>query len=64
VGDAGLVIDEGDVAALARAIQGFVTDPSRCRTVGSAARQRVLEQQGDGAVAERMLLLWRRALEL
>jgi glycosyltransferase involved in cell wall biosynthesis len=63
VGDAGLVIDEGDLAALTRAIQGFVADPSRCRTVGVAARQRILELQGDGAVAERMLLLWRRALE-
>ncbi len=63
VGDAGLVIDEGDLPALTRAIQGFVADPSRCRAVGITARQRILELQGDGAVAERMLLLWRRALE-
>lgn len=63
VGDGGLVVDEGDIAALARAIQGLVAEPTRCRVIGSAARQRVLEQQGDGPVAERMLLLWRRALE-
>lgn len=63
VGEAGLVVDEGDLAALTRAVQGLIAEPARCRTVGAAARQRVLEQQGDGPVAERMLLLWRRALE-
>jgi glycosyltransferase involved in cell wall biosynthesis len=63
VGDAGLVVDEGDLPALTRALQGFVAERSLCRMIGSAARQRVLEQQGDGPVAERMLLLWRRALE-
>jgi glycosyltransferase involved in cell wall biosynthesis len=63
VGEGGLIIDEGDTAALARAIQGLQADPSRCRAIGIAARKRVLEQHGDGPVAERMLLLWRRALE-
>lgn len=63
VGEGGLVVDEDDIAGLTRAVQGLVADPRRCRVIGSAARQRVLEQQGDGPVAERMLLLWRRALE-
>ena len=63
VGEGGLVVDDGDVAALTRAVQGLVAEPSRCRVIGNAARQRVLEQQGDGPVAERMLLLWRRVLE-
>ena len=63
VADTGLIVDEGDGPALTRAVQGFVADPERCRAVGAAARARVLEQYGDGPVAERMLLLWRRALE-
>ncbi len=63
VADSGLVVDEGDAAALSRAVQGFVADPMRSRTVGASARERVLEQYGDGPVAERMLLLWRRVLE-
>lgn len=63
VGESGLVVDEGDGPALTRAIQGLLGEPSRCRIIGTAARQRVLEQQGDGPVAERMLLLWKRALE-
>jgi glycosyltransferase involved in cell wall biosynthesis len=63
VDDGGLIIDDGDTAALARATQAFVAEPQRCRMVGAAARERVLEHYGDGPVAERMLLLWRRALE-
>jgi len=62
VGDGGLIVDEGDVAGLGRAISAFVTEPWRCRAVGTAARQRVLEQYSDAAVAERMVLLWRKAL--
>ena len=63
VGEAGLVVDENESAALSRAIQGLLADPPRIRAIGNAARQRVLEQQGDGPVAERMVLLWKRALE-
>ncbi len=63
VSDGGLIVDEGDLAALTRATQAFVAEPARCRMVGAAARERVLEQYGDGPVAERMLLLWRRALQ-
>lgn len=63
VDDGGLIIDQGDIAALTRATQAFVAEPLRCRMVGAAARERVLEQYGDGPVAERMLLFWRRALD-
>ncbi len=63
VGDGGLIIDEGDGAALERVIGSFVNEPWRCRAVGIAARQRVLERYSDGAVAERMATLWRRVLE-
>lgn len=63
VGEAGLIVDEGDLVALTRAIQGFVAEPWRCRSIGTVARQRVLEQYGDAAVAERMVLLWRRVVK-
>jgi glycosyltransferase involved in cell wall biosynthesis len=63
VGESGLIVDEGDLAGLTRAIQGFVAEPRRCREVGNAAREHVLEQYGDGPVAERAVFLWRKALE-
>jgi glycosyltransferase involved in cell wall biosynthesis len=62
VGDSGIIIDEGDRDALTKALQAFVAEPWRCRAAGLAARQRVLERYGDGAVAERMVKLWQRVL--
>ncbi|HEY4321867.1 MAG TPA: glycosyltransferase family 4 protein [Gemmatimonadales bacterium] len=62
VADSGLVIEEQDVAGLTRALSGLVAEPWRCRAIGNAARQRVLEQYGDGAVAERMVQFWRKTL--
>lgn len=62
VGEAGLIVDEGDLVALTRAVQGLVAEPWRCRSIGTVARQRVLEQYGDSAVADRMILVWRRVL--
>jgi glycosyltransferase involved in cell wall biosynthesis len=61
-GEAGLIVDENDLVGLTRAVQAFVAEPGRSRNVGMAARQRVLEQYADAAVAERMMLLWRRVL--
>jgi glycosyltransferase involved in cell wall biosynthesis len=61
VADGGMIVEENDLQALTRAIQAFVAEPWRCRAVGTAARQRVLEQYTDSAVADRMLQLWRRA---
>lgn len=63
VGEAGLIVDQNDLVALTRAVQAFVAEPARCRSVGATARQRVLEQYADSAVAARMVALWRRALE-
>lgn len=63
VSDAGLIVDERDSAALARAVQGLVADPGRCTHLGAAARERVLTHYGDGPVAERMVALWRRVRE-
>ncbi len=60
VGDAGLIVEERDPAALARAIQGFVANPERARTMGAAARQRVLERYTDAMVAAQMVQLWQQ----
>lgn len=60
VGEAGLVLDEEDRTALSRALQGLVQDPSRCRVLGGTARRRVLEQYGDGPVAEKLAGFWQR----
>jgi glycosyltransferase involved in cell wall biosynthesis len=62
VADGGLIVEENDVPALARAIQSFLAEPWRCRAVGAAARQRILEQYTDSAVADRMVQFWRRAI--
>jgi glycosyltransferase involved in cell wall biosynthesis len=63
VGEAGMIVDQQDIPALARALQGLVAEPQRCRTFGAAGRERVLQCYSDGPVAERMLQLWRRALQ-
>jgi glycosyltransferase involved in cell wall biosynthesis len=60
VSDAGLIVDEQDSAALARAVQGLVADPGRCSQLGAEARERVLTHYGDGPVADRLVALWRR----
>jgi len=61
VGESGFIVDEGDLAGLTRAVQGFVAEPARCREFGNTSRERVLAHFGDGAIAERTALLWRRA---
>jgi glycosyltransferase involved in cell wall biosynthesis len=63
VGDAGMVIDEGDRDALSRALARLVEEPARARTLGAKARERVLEHYGDGPIAERMARFWRESLK-
>ncbi len=62
VGDAGVVLDADDVETLAAALQGVVDSPHRAIALGDAARSRVLERYGDVAIAERLVVLWRKAL--
>lgn len=62
VGNAGLIVEEEDQEALSRAMQGLVAEPDRVPPMAAAARQRVLEEYGDAAIAERMVRLWERAL--
>ncbi len=62
VGDAGVVLDAEDPAALTAALQRFVDRPDGAGVLGEAARSRVLERYGDVAIAERLVVLWRKAL--
>ncbi len=63
VGDAGVVLDDADdVGVLAAALQRVVDSPDRTIALGDAARLRVLERYGDVAIAERLVVLWRKAL--
>ena len=53
-----LVDDPSDLKAVARAVDGFITDPARAKEVGSAARQRVLDEYlGTRSLTQYMSLL-------
>lgn len=43
LGDAGVIVPEGDAAALARAVEGLLADPGRRRELSRLGRARVLE---------------------
>ena len=60
VGDAGIVVD--DVESLALALQELMAEPERLRILGQRARQRVLEEYVDSAVAQRTLAFWGQVL--
>ena len=51
IGDAGLVVAEGDVPAWRVALQGLADDPARRRSLGRAGRERVLAQFTQAAIA-------------
>ncbi len=60
VGAAGVVVADGD--ALALALQELLANPERCRVLGRLARQRILEEYVDSAVAERTLAYWKQVV--
>jgi glycosyltransferase involved in cell wall biosynthesis len=61
-GITGLLIEPGDVAALAQALQRLLDDPSLCRRLGEAGRTRILEQFSVDAMVEGNLAIYRRLL--
>ncbi len=61
VGDGGVVVD--GVEPMATALQGWVTDPSRCRAAGVMARQWTLERSVTSVVASRTLAFWQATVE-
>lgn len=56
VGDAGIVVD--DAETLAMALQELVAEPERLVPLSQRARQRILEEYVDSAVAQRTLAYW------
>lgn len=58
VGDAGVVVPEEDVGALAEALQRLHDQPQEVRRLGAAGRRRVMEAYTDAAIAERTLAFW------
>lgn len=60
VGEAGVVVN--DQEELATALQELLGDPSRVRALGERARQRILEEFVDSAVAERTRAFWDQVL--
>jgi glycosyltransferase involved in cell wall biosynthesis len=60
VGDAGLVVDDAETLALA--LQELVAEPERLVPLGQRARQRILEEYVDSAIAQRTLAYWGQVL--
>jgi glycosyltransferase involved in cell wall biosynthesis len=63
-GKDGLLVDVGDVEALAGAIERLATDAELCDRLGDAARRKAVESFTWEVQAERMAELYERAIEL
>ena len=59
VGDAGIVVPEDDVSALADTLQRLLDAPAERASLGARARRRALAEFSDEAVARRLLDFWR-----
>jgi glycosyltransferase involved in cell wall biosynthesis len=59
VGDAGRIVPEENVPALAAALQELYADRTECERLGAAARRRVIDEFSDGAIAGKTLGFWR-----
>jgi glycosyltransferase involved in cell wall biosynthesis len=63
VGDAGLLVPEGDANCLRQAMQRVLTDPALRANLGQRGRARVLERFTHRRVAEQTVDVYRSALE-
>jgi glycosyltransferase involved in cell wall biosynthesis len=62
IGDAGIVVPNGDVAALANALERLGEAAHR-RALAQAARARALRLYSDDAIAERTLEFWKQVVK-
>lgn len=60
VGNAGIVVD--DAESLSLALQELLAEPERLVSLGQRARQRILEEYVDSAVAQRTIAYWGQIL--
>ena len=58
----GLLVDAGDAAGLAQAIERVLSDPSLAQRLGNAGRERVLERYSWDRVVERLHCAYRELL--
>ena len=63
IGDAGLVVREGDSADLRYALQRLLAAPSLCRDLGRRGRARVLRQFTHASVATQTIDVYRQVVE-
>lgn len=59
VGDAGVVVPEDDVSALAETLQRLLDAPAERQATGAAGRRRAMAEYSDAALARRLLEFWR-----
>ena len=62
IGEAGIVVPDGDLPGLATALERLGDLPTR-RTLAQAARARALRLYSDDAIAERTLEFWRQVVK-
>jgi len=62
IGDAGIVVPDGDLGAMAAALQRLSDGPTR-RSLAQAARARALRLFSDDAIAERTLEFWKQVVK-
>jgi glycosyltransferase involved in cell wall biosynthesis len=62
IGDAGIVVPEGDVSLFASALEHLAA-PDVCAAFGAAARQRVIHGFAPTAIAKRLADQWTRFIE-
>lgn len=62
IGDAGVIVPEEDVSALATVLQRLHDIPGESARLGAAGRRRVMDEYTDAAVADKTLRFWREIL--
>jgi glycosyltransferase involved in cell wall biosynthesis len=60
LGDAGIIVPEGDAAALARALDTLVRDPHKRSVMGEQGRKRVQTRFSQQTVVEQTYALYQR----
>ena len=63
IGDAGIVVPEGDPSALARAIERLYRSEEERMALGKKGRERVLQHFTNEQIAQRTWLFWQEILD-